>query len=367
MGVIYLNDIPYGSGGSNYDGDYYIINTISELPTDLTILDRKIYYCIETNIFYLWDGSSWQVINIGGSTIRELTQAEYEALSPEEQMNGTIYFITDEEGGGGGSGVLTEDLVATVSVGGITSGTKFDKGTSLEDILVALLSPILYPTFVNPSASIIATGTKLIEKGGSLDVTFTITFDRGSINPAYGTSGYRSGVATSYSLDSTTQSTNTFTKTITEAKTKYQGSVAYAEGEQPKDSNGNNYSYPLPSGSVTTNTITYEFVNAIWANISDISTIEKLSLISKSAKQKDMVFPAQTVSNPEVFDIPASWSVTAVQVKNDLSGEYEDASSQFTITDITHNDAGGTPTAYKRYTFNMGMATGSRSVRVKWS
>ena len=118
---------------------------------------------------------------------------------------------------------------------------------------------------------------------------------------------------------------------------------------------------------MNSNTVTYEFVNAIWANTSDITSVAKLALVSKSTKQKDMTFPAQTVANPEIFDIPASWTVTAVQVKNDLSGAWEDASSQFTVTDTTHNDAGGTSTAYKRYTFNMGVGTGSRQIRVKWS
>ena len=105
----------------------------------------------------------------------------------------------------------------------------------------------------------------------------------------------------------------------------------------------------------------------MWANTANIATVAKLSLVSKSAKQRDMQFPAQTVANPEVFDIPASWTVTAVQVKNDLSGQYEDASDQFTVTDTTHNDAAGNSVNYKRYTFNKGFDTGARTVRVKWS
>ena len=105
----------------------------------------------------------------------------------------------------------------------------------------------------------------------------------------------------------------------------------------------------------------------MWANVANISTIAKQSLVSKSAKQKDFAFPAQTVANPEVFDVPASWTVTAVQVKNDLSGAYEDALSQFTVTDVTHDDAAGNSVAYKRYTFSLGYDTGARSVRLKWS
>ena len=270
-------------------------------------------------------------------------------------------------GGGGGSAELEDDLTTSVTVGGITSGTTYEAGTSLETLFRDMLNPVAYPTLTNPSASLTATGAKLLETGATLNVTFTIAFNRGSINPAYGTSGYRAGVATSYTLDGVTQATNTFAKTITSAKTSYQGSVAYEAGEQPKDSTGKDYNSPLPAGSINSSTINYEFVDAMWSNVSNIGTIAKMALVSKSAKQRDMNFPAQTVANPEVFDIPASWTVTAVQVKNDLSGVYEDALSQFTVTDTTHNDAAGNPVAYKRYTFNLGYDTGARSVRVKWS
>ena len=280
---------------------------------------------------------------------------------------GVIYRGDIPYGGGGGDAKLENALTASVAVGGVKVNDTFPVDTPLETVVRSILSPTLYPTFTAPSASMTASGAKLIEKGGSLASTFTISFNRGSINPAYGTSGYRSGVATSYTLDGTTQATNTFSITVTEAKTSYQGSVAYAQGEQPKDSNGGNYSTPLPAGSVNTNTISYEFVNALWANTSNIDTVAKLGLVSKSTKQKVFEFPAQTVVNPEIFDVPADWTITAVEVKNDLSGQYEDASAQFDITNVTHDDAGGTSTAYKRYTFNMGMATGARSVKIKWS
>lgn len=267
----------------------------------------------------------------------------------------------------GGGGELEADLTTSVTVGGITSGTTYEEGTSLETLFRDMLNPTAYPTLTNPSASISATGAKLLETGATLNTTFTISFNRGSINPAYGTSGYRSGVASGYTFDGETKETNTFARTITSAKLSYQGSVSYEAGEQPKNSVGGDYSTPLPAGSVNTNTITYEFVDAMWSNVSNITAIAKMALVSKGTKQRDMNFPAQTVANPEAFDIPASWTVTAVQVKNDLSGAYEDAAAQFAVTDVTHNDAAGNSVAYKRYTFNLGYPTGARSVRVKWS
>lgn len=305
----------------------------------------------------------------------------YNGMIVSVQATGEAYMLIDAtlptaalswkkvgDGGSGGSAELEDDLETSVTVGGIPSGTEYEEGTKLEKIIRDLLNPVAYPTLTPPSVSLAGSGSKLLEVGATLAVTLTATFSRGSINPAYGTSGYRSGAVTGYSLNSgDTQQGNTWNETVSENNKTFQCSASYEAGEQPKDSVGEDYDSPLPAGSVNSGTVSYDFVNAIWANTANISTVAKLSLVAKSAKQRDMNFPAQTVANPEVFDIPASWTVTAVQVKNDLSGAWEDAAYQFTVTDTTHNDAGGTSTAYKRYTFNMGFDTGARSVRVKWS
>lgn len=305
------------------------------------------------------DGSQVEVTPIQktGTKVGEIT------------VDGHKYTLYAPAGGGGGDAVLSDDLTTAISVGGIDSGVTYEAGTPLETLLRDLLEPTLFPMFTNPSASLTATGAKLLEKGATLATTFTIAFNRGTINPQYtAESSYRSGEATGYSLNGgTAQAGNTFSVTVTEAQKTYQGNVAYAQGVQPKDSKGKDYQSPLPAGSVNTNTINYEFVDALWANTGNIATVAKLALVSKSAKQKDFAFPAQTVVNPEIFDVPASWNVTAVQVKNDLSGAYEDAISQFTVTDVTHDDASGTSVAYKRYTFNLGYDTGARSVRLKWN
>lgn len=47
----------------------------------------------------------------------ELTQAEYDALTPAEKMNGTTYYITDGQGGGGGASSADD-----VSYDNISSG-----------------------------------------------------------------------------------------------------------------------------------------------------------------------------------------------------------------------------------------------------
>jgi len=326
------------SNGAAGGGDYFIVSLISQLPTDLTINDLKIYYCLEDSNFHLWDGNAWSIISSDVKVV-DLTQAEYDALPTSKKLDGTIYFVTDAPGGGG-IAALTNDLTATKTVGGVNAGKQYTAGTFLENIIRDILAPVLYPTFTNPSASISATGAKLLETGATLATTMSVSFNQGTINPAYGTSGKRSGAATGYSLNGgTAQVSNTFNVTVTSAQLTYRATVDYAQGEQPKDSAGNNYSTPLPAGSVNSNTITYEFVDAMYANTSSAATMTKQSLVSKSAGSKQFSLVATTAADPEQIDVPGSWTVSKIEVLNTLSGKWEDATSQFTKTTTSHDDA----------------------------
>lgn len=46
----------------------------------------------------------------GNTDYQELTQTQYDALTPAQQSNGTLYFITDGQGGGGGNSSSLSDL-----------------------------------------------------------------------------------------------------------------------------------------------------------------------------------------------------------------------------------------------------------------
>lgn len=274
-----------------------------------------------------------------------------------------------ESSGGGGSSIQAA-LEATETVGGIEAGTSYAAGEDVEKVLRDLLNPLKNPSFTPPSASLaITTGSSLQERGSTAAITFTLTLNQGKIEPPYGTSGKRSGPATEYSLNSSTpQSGNIFNVTdVDESNATFQGTVYYAEGEQPKDSHGQNFETPLIAGSVNSNTINIEFVDAIWSNAADITTIAKEPLISKTAKSKQFVFPPCTAANPEVFDMPASWNVQKIEVLSELSGKFEDCSSEFPYTATTHPDASGANVNYNRYTDNRGYASGSRTIKVTWS
>jgi len=41
------------------DGNYDIVETVTDLPPRFTAADRKMYYVIDEGIFYLWNGTEW--------------------------------------------------------------------------------------------------------------------------------------------------------------------------------------------------------------------------------------------------------------------------------------------------------------------
>lgn len=337
-----------GGAGSIDTSDLQGKMQYAELPTASSELEGKIFQYTGATENGLVNGYYYQCI--------------------EDPDNAGEYIYIAKATQEGGSGALENALTATKTVGGITTGTSFPIGTGFEQILKNLLNPVEYPTFTAPSASISATGSKLLETGATLSTTITATLNRGTIAPAYGTTGYRSGDAIDYALNGgTAQASNTFTETVSASNKTFKVAISYAAGEQPKNSIGEDYSTPLDAGSVESNTITFDFVNALWSNAANIGTIAKEALVAKSAKEKIFTFPAATVANPEVFDVPASWTVTAVQVLNTLSNQYEDCAGEFTVTDTAHDDAAGVSTAYKRYTNNLGYAMDSRKIKIKWS
>ena len=268
-----------------------------------------------------------------------------------------------------GMGELAAALDVTKEAGGINVGASYAAGTVFETLWRDLLNPLENPTLTDPSASLSTSAARLLEVGDSATVTLEAAFNRGSIVPSNGTSGNRSGVADTYSLNGgAAQASAEFVNvTVDGEHASFTVTVAYEAGEQPKDSRGNNYSTPLAAGTVTSPALTFEFVNALWSNTASIDTIAKEALVSASAKVKEFTFPAATIENPEVFDVPASWTVTAVEVYNTLAGTWEDCSDEFTITNTTHDDAGSVETNYKRYTCNLGYAMASRKIRLKWS
>lgn len=272
----------------------------------------------------------------------------------------------DPTGGGGGSGVLERDLTATYNVGGVSSGKTFTAGTPIEDVVRSILTGVEYPTLTAPSATLTTTASLLQESGVAINAPMTLSFNRGKIDPAYGTNGYRSGAATNYSLGGTDQASGQFTIPISKTNNTFTGRVSYDAGEQPKDSNGDDYGQALAAGVAVSNTLTFEFVDAFWAVTDTTGVATKQLLVSKSEGEHVFQLTDQTKEQPMFFDVPASWDVTNVQIWNYFTHEWQDDLREYNVSTVTHPDAAGNPVTYKRYTDNRGYGAIGREVRIIW-
>ena len=108
-----------------------------------------------------WDAatSKWVNADVPAVKERELTAAQYAALSQEEKMDGTTYYITDGEGGGSYSA-----QTATLTAGSTTvSFTYPSSGNYLADIYtsdgrnyigISIVSTTITVTFEAPSADV---------------------------------------------------------------------------------------------------------------------------------------------------------------------------------------------------------------------
>ena len=164
-------------------------------------------------------------------------------------------------------GYTTKNVVATTAVGAINAGETIPAGTNIQKLTELLLNKTFYPTFVNPTFGL-TNNAGLREVGSSFNVTLTFNFNRGQIlgkldngiwNPTM-LQDYRAGVATSYLLNGVSGSNNSasFNVTTILGINTLTGSVTYGIGAQPKDSKGNNYDNPLPSGTSPIQSTSFE-------------------------------------------------------------------------------------------------------------
>ena len=248
-------------------------------------------------------------------------------------------------GGGGGGGETTKVITAAIEVGGIDSGTSYPIGTPIENILSDMLEPTLYPTLTAPSASLTYGASTYYAVGSSVSaMSATVALNRGSINPAYGTSGYRSGAATGYSIAtsgadtefSDSNASGTFSVSALTRSTKgnivVTGTASYAAGEQPKDSKGGDYSTPLAAGSVTASK-TLQFILPYYYGASNTSSVSSFTGLSSSVTAKGqktfnyttnnqyMVFAydssygnLKTILDGNGFDVTGGWTKSTVTV-----------------------------------------------------
>lgn len=280
----------------------------------------------------------------------ELVNDEY-VLSEDTTIDGTKTYYeikwvqANVQPGSSGGGSLTRQITAAIDVGGIDSGTVYPVDTPLENILSDLLEPTLYPTLTAPSTSLTYGSNQYYAVGGTVAaLTATIALNRGSINPAYGTTGYRSGVATGYAIatsgadteySDSSDSSGSFNVPALTRATKgtiiVTGTVNYAAGEQPKDSKGGDYESALPAGSVTANK-TLTFIQPYYYGISNSDTVADFTGLTESVTAKGQkTFNYTTNNQYMVFAYDSSYG----NLKTILDGNGFDVTGGWTKNTLT--------------------------------
>jgi hypothetical protein len=222
-----------------------------------------------------------------------------------------------------------------IQIGGIPTGTTFNNITFSQFVDMTCY-PELFGTLTNPSSTFTMSTSGYREIGEIIStITFSSTFNRGSINPQYeSTSAYRSGLPNTY-IYTGTNLINYSSTSLTDSQTinnynvlngtqSWTGAVKYDAGLQPKGSKGTSFNIPLISGQTSTVTRSIVGVYPYYGTTSTITTLTKQTLTSMSSSYVELSMVAESGVNKQKAEFPTTWStITGVQFFNTVSNAWE--------------------------------------------
>ena len=322
-----------------------------------------IYFATDTNEI-LMNGKAYTGALAAGKVVTNV------ALSADKSKLVVTYSdttTTEIEVGSGKytSAIEDKDLAMPNAVGGIAKGTKVSalEGQTYDYMWDELLFPTINPTFTAPTASISLksyTSPQEVGAAGPTAANFNTALNKGAITLNGVKQNDRSGALdedNSFIYVNGQESNTTLPTTVALGNTTYNYKAAYAQGPQPKDNKGNNYSTPLPAGSVASSAVTVNGTYPWYASTSAANAsnpVVKQALIAWSASAGAMVTPRFELQPsgtlPQVFKLPRA--ITQLQMLNTVSNQMETIGlSEYTKTEeeIT---IGTTSVTYSVYTYN---------------
>lgn len=256
-------------------------------------------------------------------------------------------------------------------VGNITDPSSI-AGKTAEEVLLMMLFGVVNPTFTDPSLTVELSSNAVGIVGRETSLQGALKFDRGNITPAYGTSGFRAGLPTSYTIDSQSIETSAteyefnITFTPTSGSNIISFAVNYARGEQPKNSVGANFGSPLPAGALSKSIViqgVYQLYNAQGNEIpfDVIQDEDGLAYVS--------VFASEGSGTKQSFSVAKDVTVIGIKQLNIMTQQWDwingspEASLQTFDTTIVAGETLGEDVDYIVYIHN-GSARGERELRV---
>lgn len=267
----------------------------------------------------------------------------------------------------------TSDLTGFYPLGKLTDPTLVE-GRTVEELLMMMLYGVVNPTFTEPTLSIAISEESLpLIIGRPTVLKGTLTFDRGTIHPAYGTSGYRAGAPIRYMIneyvfDSTAGSYDfeiPFTPTDLQIRLSYQ--VAYAEGEQPINSAGQPFGAPYPAGTIT-QTLQLQAAYAMYN--ADTEEVPFTWFIADDGQGYASTFASEGSGKQQTFAISDKVTVVGIKAYDVMTQQWTWLGGQTAAASLTHfdttiikGDSLGETNDYVLYTHNQ-PASGERELRI---
>lgn len=201
---------------------------------------------------------------------------------------------------GGGNATIGKDYTTNITVGGLAENTDITSDMTLASLIEKMTTTVYYPTYVAPSASLSYNAPTLVKVGANIDsMVGTVNYNAGAINLRGTKQANRGGAATLYRFK-TTGATTDFDQSnttgaafnvsaltrATKGEISIVGTVEYAEGAQPKDSNGDDYQTPLAAGSVNTTAKKVEFILPFYHGASPTLTISDFTGLVEDLSKK---------------------------------------------------------------------------------
>ena len=262
------------------------------------------------------------------------------------------------------SNIEDKTLAMPNAVGGFAKGTKVEQleGKTFNEMFDDLLFPTVNPTFTAPSASIALKNYAATQEVGAdapTTANFTTGYGAGQITLNGVKQANRGGAhdtANSFIYYGSSADNKTLPTKVTLGSTSYKYRAAFAEGPQPKDNKGNDYSSPLAAGTVDSSAVSVNGTYPWFASTSAASAenpVVKQSLVAWNATAGTMstgnfvLQPSGTLT--QVFKLPRQ--IKTLQMLNTVSGAMDTiGTSDYTETTETIN-IGGTDVTYYVYTY----------------
>lgn len=281
------------------------------------------------------------------------------------------------------SNIEDKTLAMPSAVGGIAKGTTIEalEGKTYNEMFDDLLFPTVNPTFTAPSASIAFKSYSSTQEVGATGPTasnFTVGYNAGAITLNGTKQANRGGAqdtSNSFIYVNGSASNKTLPSKVTLGSTTFKYRAAFAEGPQPKNNKGGDYSTPLAAGTVDSSAITLNGTYPWYASTVGVTTsapVAKQALVAWNATAGKMYtgdsgFTLEASGTvPQVIKVPNSRTITSMEMYDTGAEKWKAVSTSGTWTTSSETiSVNGTNVTYTVYTYS-GAIRGQVKLRIKF-